>query len=103
MKKLKVNDEVIVTTGRSAGKTGKVLSVNRKTDKVTIEGVNEVKRSMKPSQQSPEGGFVTKNMPLHVSNVSLVSPKTKKPTKVKFVIGKDSKKSRVSKACGAVI
>jgi large subunit ribosomal protein L24 len=103
MKKLKVNDEVIVTTGRSAGKTGKVLSVNRKTNKVTIEGVNEVKRSMKPSQQNPEGGFVTKNMPLHASNVSLISPKTKKPTKVKFVVGKDNKKSRVSKACGAVI
>jgi large subunit ribosomal protein L24 len=103
MKKLKVNDEVIVTTGRSAGKTGKVISVNRKTSKVTVEGVNEVKRSMKPSQQNPEGGFVTKNMPLHASNVSLISPKTKKPTKVKFVVGKDNKKSRVSKACGAVI
>lgn len=103
MKKLKVNDEVIVTTGKSAGKTGKVLSVNRKTNKVVVEGVNEVKRSMKPSQQNPEGGFATKNLPLHASNVSLISPKTKKPTKVKFVVGKDNKKSRVSKACGAVI
>jgi large subunit ribosomal protein L24 len=103
MKKLKVNDEVIVTTGKSAGKTGKVLSLNRKTNKVVVEGVNEVKRSMKPSQQSPEGGFVTKSLPLHASNVSLISPKTKKPTKVKFTVGKDNKKSRVSKACGAVI
>lgn len=103
MKKLKVNDEVIVTTGKNAGKAGKVLSVNRKTSKVVVEGVNEVKRSMKPSQQNPEGGFATKNLPLHVSNVSLISPKTKKPTKVKFVAGKDNKKSRVSKACGAVI
>lgn len=103
MKKLKVNDEVIVTTGKSAGKTGKILSLNRKTSKVVVEGVNEVKKSMKPSQQNPEGGFVTKNLPLHSSNVSLISPKTKKPTKVKFTVGKDNKKSRVSKKCGSVI
>lgn len=103
MKKLKVNDEVIVTTGKSAGKTGKILSLNRKTSKVVVEGVNEVKRSTKPSQQNPEGGFITKNLPLHASNVSLISPKTKKPTKVKFVVGKDNKKSRISKKCGAVI
>lgn len=103
MKKLKVNDEVIVTTGRNAGKSGKILSVNRKTNKVLVEGVNEVKRSIKPSQQNPEGGFATKNLPLDASNVSLISPKTKKPTKVKFVVGKDNKTTRVSKACGAVL
>lgn len=103
MKKLKVNDEVVVTTGRNAGKTGKIVAFNRKTNKVTVEGVNEVKRSIKPSQQNPEGGFVTKNLPVDASNVSLISPKTKKPTKVKFVAGKDNNKVRTSKKCGAVI
>jgi large subunit ribosomal protein L24 len=103
MKKLKVNDDVVVTTGRNAGKSGKIISFNRKTNKVTVDGVNEVKRAVKPSQQNPEGGFITKNLPIDSSNVSLVSPKTKKPTKVKFVIGKDNKKSRISKKCGAVI
>ena len=103
MKKLKVNDEVIVTTGKNAGKIGKIISLNRKTDKVTVDGVNEVKRATKPSQASPEGGFVTKNLPVHASNVSLISPKTKKPTKVKFVNGKDNKKARTSKKCGSVI
>lgn len=103
MKKLKVNDEVVVTTGKNAGKVGKIVSLNRKTSKVTVEGVNEVKRSTKPSQGNPEGGFVTKNLPIHASNVSLVSPKTKKPTKVKFVAGKDNKKVRTSKKCGSVI
>lgn len=103
MKKLKVNDEVVVTTGRNAGKTGKILSLNSKTNKVVVEGVNEVKRSIKPSQQNPEGGFATKNLAIDASNVSLISPKTKKPTKVKFVVGKDNKKSRVSKKCGAVL
>jgi large subunit ribosomal protein L24 len=103
MKKLKVNDEVIVTTGKNAGKIGKITSFNRKTNKLIVDGVNEVKRAVKPSQQNPEGGFLTKNLPIDSSNVSLLSPKTKKPTKVKFVLGKDNKKSRTSKKCGAVI
>ncbi|MFA6237078.1 MAG: 50S ribosomal protein L24 [Bacteriovorax sp.] len=103
MKKLKLNDEVVVTTGKNAGKVGKIISLNRKTNKVTVDGVNEVKRATKPSQGNPEGGFVTKNLPIDSSNVSLISPKTKKPTKVKFVTGKDNKKVRTSKKCGAVI
>ncbi len=103
MKKLKVNDEVIVTTGKNSGKTGKIVSLNRKTNKVTVEGVNEVKRATKPSQNNPEGGFLTKNLPIDSSNVSLISPKTKKATKVKFVSNKDNKKVRTSKKCGAVI
>jgi large subunit ribosomal protein L24 len=103
MKKLKVNDEVVVTTGKNAGKVGKIISFNRKTNKVTVDGVNEVKRAIKPSQQNPEGGFATKNLAIDASNVSLISPKTKKPTKVKFVAGKDNKKTRTSKKCGAVI
>lgn len=103
MKKLKVNDVVLVTTGRNAGKTGKILSINDKTSKVVVEGVNEVKRSIKPNQQNPEGGFATKSLPLHSSNVSLVSPKTNKPTKVKFETGKDGKTVRVAKKCGSVI
>jgi large subunit ribosomal protein L24 len=103
MKKLKVNDEVIVTTGKNTGKTGKIISLNRKTNKVIVDGVNEVKRATKPSQGNPEGGFVTKSLPIDTSNVSLISPKTKMPTKVKFVLGKDNKKVRTSKKCGAVI
>lgn len=91
MKKLKVNDVVVVRTGASAGKTGKVLSINAKTNKVVVEGVNEVKRSIKPSQQNPEGGFATKNLPIHASNVALVDSKTKKPTRVGFEV-KDGKK-----------
>lgn len=103
MKKIKLNDEVVVTVGKNAGKTGKITSINRKTSKVTVEGVNEVKRAIKPSQTNPEGGFATKNLPIHISNVSLVSPKTKKPTKVKFVVGKDNKKVRTSKKCSSAI
>lgn len=102
MKKLKVNDVVVVRTGASAGKTGKVLSINAKTNKVVVEGVNEVKRSIKPSQQNPEGGFATKNLPIHASNVALVDSKTKKPTRVGFEV-KDGKKVRVARKSGTVI
>ncbi len=102
MKKLKVNDVVVVRTGASAGKTGKVLSINAKTNKVVVEGVNEVKRSIKPSQQNPEGGFATKNLPIHASNVALVDSKTKKPTRVGFEV-KDGKKVRVARKSGSVI
>lgn len=103
MNKIKVNDLVVVHTGANAGKTGKVLSVNRKTSKVVVEGVNEVKRAIKPSQENPQGGFATKLLPLHVSNVALVSPKTNKATKVK--ITKDSKgnNTRTLKKCGTVV
>lgn len=102
MKKLKVNDVVVVRTGASAGKSGKVLSINAKTNKVVVEGVNEVKRSIKPSQQNPEGGFATKNLPIHASNVALVDSKTKKPTRVGFEV-KDGKKVRVARKSGSVI
>lgn len=102
MKKLKVNDVVVVRTGASAGKTGKVLSINAKTNKVVVEGVNEVKRSIKPSQQNPEGGFATKNLPIHASNVALVDSKTNKPTRVGFEV-KDGKKVRVARKSGSVI
>jgi len=88
MKKIKVNDEVVVTTGKNAGKVGKVISFNRKTNKVTVEGVNEVKRSIKPSQQNPEGGFATKNLPIDASNVSLISPKTKSQQKLSSLLEK---------------
>lgn len=102
MKKLKVNDVVIVRTGSSAGKTGKILSINTKTNKVVVEGVNEVKRSIKPSQQNPEGGFATKNLPIHASNVALVDPKTNKPTRVGFKVEGD-KTVRVARKSGSVI
>ncbi len=99
MEKIKVNDEVIVLAGKDKGKTGKVKSVNRKTSRVVVEGVNVVKKSMKASQQSPDGGFFNKEIPLHISNVALMSPKTRKATRVKIQV-KDDKRVRVAAKCG---
>ena len=103
MNKLKLNDMVVVHTGSNSGKTGKVLKINRKNNTVTIEGVNEVKKAVKPTQENPQGGFAMKLLPLHISNVSLVSAKTSKASGVK--ITKDSKglNQRTLKKCNTVL
>lgn len=100
MEKLKVNDEVMILAGKDKGKTGDVVSINRKTSKVVVQGVNIVKKAVSATQENPNGGIVEKNSPVHVSNVALVSPKTKKPTRVR-IEDRNGKKVRVSVACGS--
>lgn len=99
MQKLKVNDEVIVTAGKDKGKTGKVLGINLKKNTVVVEGVNIVKKSLKPTQENPNGGFADVEKPLNRSNVAVVSPKTKKATRVRIET-KDGKNVRVAVSCG---
>ena len=102
MQKLKINDEVMVLSGSSKGSTGKVLAINWKKNRVLVEGVNVKKKCIKPTQQNPDGGIVDKECELHISNVSLVSPKDGKPTRVKFIT-KDKKTIRVATKCGSEI
>ena len=97
MRKFKTNDEVIVTTGKNLGMTGKVISFNKKTNKILVDGVNEVQRAVKPSQGNPAGGFTKKLLPIHASNVSHFNKTTKKAEKVKIATNKDGKKVRVLK------
>ncbi len=97
---IKKDDMVAVITGASKGKVGKVIKIVG-CSKVVVEGVNAAKVHQKPSQTS-EGGIVTKFQPIHVSNVNLVDPKTKKPTRVKKVLS-DKGKQLVSKKTGEVI
>ncbi len=68
-----------------------------------VEGVNRVKRHMKPTPRMPEGGIVEKDRPIHASNVALVDPKTEKATRVRFQVDADGKKSRVAVKSGSVI
>lgn len=96
-------DTVLVVTGKSAGKKGKVVSVIPKKDRVIVEGVNTVKRHTKPTQTMPQGGIVEKEAPVHKSNVMLVCSKCDKPTRVGKRILEDGKKLRVCKKCGEVI
>ena len=100
MEKLKVNDEVMILAGKDKGKTGAVVSINRKTSKVVVQGVNIVKKAVRATQENPNGGIVEKTNPVHVSNVSLMSPKTKKPTRVR-IEDRNGKRVRVAVSCGS--
>ena len=95
MRKLKTGDKVVVVSGSNKGKEGKILKVLE--DKVLVEGVNIVKKHLKPKNNNGNGEIVETEAPIHKSNVMLVDPKTKKPTKVKIETNNKGKKVRVSK------
>src|SRR3954451_4843801 len=82
--KIRRDDEVVVISGKDRGKTGKVLRVDPKKDRVYVEGINIVKRHQRPLPNAPqrEAGVIEREGPIHVSNVQLIDPKTKKPTRV---------------------
>jgi len=102
MHKIKVNDLVMVVAGKDKGKTGKVSKIDRKNSKVVVAGVNVVKKAIKPTKENPAGGITEKNAAIDISNVSLLSPKSNKPTRVRFE-SRDGKKVRISVACKSVI
>ena len=80
--KIKKGDTVKVIAGKDTGKEGKVLVVDQKNAKVIVEGVNMVSKSTKPSAQHPQGGIIKQEAPIHISNLSLVDPKSGKPTRI---------------------
>ncbi len=100
--KIKTGDEVVVLAGKDKGQKGKVLKIITDKDRVLVEGVNIIKKHVKPSAENPQGGIVEKEAPIHISNVALVDPKTGTATRVSFEI-KDGKKVRVSKKSKEVI
>ena len=95
--KLKVGDKVRVIAGSSKGKEGKITKTLRKEDRVIVEGVNIVKKHKKGNGQET-GGILEVEAPIHVSNVMLIDPKTKKPTRIGYIINeKTNKKESISK------
>ena len=84
MNKLKIrkNDTVVVLSGEDKGKTGKVLKVLVEKQRALVEGVNIMTKSTKPSAKNPQGGFVKQEAPIHISNLSLIDPKSGKATRV---------------------
>ncbi|MFV9930143.1 MAG: 50S ribosomal protein L24 [Rickettsia endosymbiont of Haemaphysalis japonica] len=100
--KVKKGDEVVVITGKHKGKKGKILKVFPEDSKVIISGVNLVKKHTKSNQMS-EGGIITKELPIHISNIAHIDPKTGNPTKVAFKFLEDSSKVRVAKKSGEII
>lgn len=77
-------DTVLVLSGKDKGKKGKVSLVDTKNQRVAVEGVNVVKRHQKPKPPAVQGGIVEKTVPIHISNVMLIEPKTGKPTRVGY-------------------
>lgn len=102
MQKLKISDEVIVLSGRNKGKKGKVFKLLPKRNRVLIEGVNLLKKNMKPTQENPSGGIIDKEASIHISNVAIVSPKTNKGSRVRIET-RDGKNVRIAVACGSVL
>ena len=100
--RIKKGDEVVVLTGRDRGKTGEVTKILSKKNKILVQGVKIVKRHTAPSASNP-GGIVDKEMPIDISNVSLVDPKDRKPTKLGYRFLEDGRKVRYAKRSGEVI
>ena len=99
---VKKGDKVMVISGKDKGKTGVILAAFPKKDRVLVEGVNIVKKHTKPSQVNPQGGIISQEAPIHVSNVMPIDPKTGEPTRVGYKM-EDGKKVRVAKKSGEVL
>ena len=99
---LKKGDTVVVISGSYKGKQGTVLKVLPKTEKVVVEGVNQVSRHTRPSQTNPDGGIIKKEAPILVCKVMLVDPKTNEPTRVGYK-GEGKEKVRYAKKSGTIL
>jgi large subunit ribosomal protein L24 len=100
--KIKKGDKVVVITGKDKGKTGEVLKILVEENRALVQGINLVKRHTKPSAAG-QGGIVSKEASIHLSNIALADPKSGKATRVGFQVLKDGKKVRVAKRSGEVV
>jgi large subunit ribosomal protein L24 len=102
--KIKKGDHVIVLAGKDKGATGQVIAAYPTRDKVLVEGVNMIKKNKKVTnpggRNANEGGIVTQEAPIHVSNVALVDPETKRPARVGYKVNEDGTKVRVLRPSG---
>ena len=100
--KIRTDDEVIVISGKAKGKTGKVLRVDRERSKVYVEGLNMVKRHQRanPARQNAPVGVIEREGGIHVSNVAILDPKDKKPTRIRMTRTERGDRMRVTKRSG---
>jgi large subunit ribosomal protein L24 len=103
--KLRTDDEVIVISGKDKGKTGKIIRVDRARDRVYVEGINIVKRHQRPNPGRPNApvGVIEREGPVHVSNVALLDPKDRKPTRLGTRRTEQGARMRVTKRSGTEI
>ena len=102
-RKIKKDDEVIVLTGRDKGKRGTVKQVNVKDNRLVVDGINMVKRHVRPSQTEPQGGIQEREAAIHISNVALIDPVENSHTRVGYRGLDDGRKVRFAKRSGEVI
>lgn len=100
--KLKKGDRVIVLAGKDKGKSGEIVQVMPAEERAIVRGINLVKRHQRQTQ-AQEGGIITKEAPIHLSNLAMADPKDNKPTRVGFEVKEDGTKVRVAKRSGDVI
>ena len=100
--KLRKGDTVKILSGNDKGKTGEILEIIPKTEKIVVKGINIRKKSVKPRRQGEQGGIIPSEASIHSSKVALVCPKCGKATRVGYLVEKDEK-VRVCKKCGAKI
>jgi large subunit ribosomal protein L24 len=101
--KLKKGDKVIVRSGKYKGQTGKVTATHPSENKVTVEGINIVKKHVKPNQQNPQGAILELTKPIWVSKVSILEPESKKASRIGYKVDANGKKTRVFKKTGKEI
>ena len=99
--KIRKGDKVRVLTGKDRGKEGEVMFAFPEKDTVIVEGVNLAKKHQRATSETMQGGIIDKDMPMHVSNVAVLSPKDGEPTRVGFKILEDGTKVRICKRTGA--
>ncbi len=100
---IKKGDQVKVLSGESRGKEGKVLEIIVKKERAIVEGVNMIKKHTKPNAAHPEGGIIEQEAPIHISNLMLIDPSSKKPTRVGRRLNDKNKLVRYAKKSGEEI
>jgi large subunit ribosomal protein L24 len=103
MLKIRKNDTVKVLSGRDKGKTGKVLTVFLKGNRVLVEGVNFVKKHVRKTQKDPQGGIISKESPIHISNLAVLCKACNRATRVGFTKLGDGTRNRFCKKCNEII
>lgn len=102
--KVRKNDQVLVTAGRDKGKRGRVIEVQTKKGRIVVEGVNVAKKAVKPNRQRGiAGGIVERESPIDISNVLVLDPSSRKPTRIGFQVLQDGRKVRIARKTGASI
>ncbi len=101
--RLKKGDTVVVRSGKYKGRTGKIVSTHPSENKVTVEGINIVKKHQKPNREHPQGGIIELTKPIWVSKVGIVEPGTKKPSRIGYKLDAKGNKTRIYSSTGKEI